>query len=240
MWRNPGLWRYAIVPIALNLLVTGLVFGLIAWGAVAFGAYLHPHFEGGWWWRVAEVLAGLAIAAASLGLTVVGWFLFQAVLCGFFYARLARQVERQLGARPEELRELSFVREVSDGLRQVLSFVAVNVGLLCLHLIPVVGAVAAFGGGLYFDCWFFGREFLQIPLAVRGQGRDQLKAFTRKHRRVTLGLGAATLLLTFIPILNAVLLTTATTGAVLLRRRLTEATDATPPAGEPPSSQPRT
>lgn len=138
-------------------------------------------------------------------------------------------MERQLGAQPEELRELSVVREVSDGLRQVLSFVAVNIGQLTLHLIPVVGAVAAFGGGLYFDCWFFGREFLQIPLAVRGQGRDELKGFTRKHRRVTLGLGAATLLLTFIPILNAVLLTTATTGAVLLRRRLAQETADTVP-----------
>lgn len=171
----------------------------------------------------------MGLAGAVLVITFVGWFLFQAVLCGFFYARLARAVERQLGTAPDELHDLTVWREITDGIRAVARLLSINIGLLFFHLIPFIGSAMAFVGGLYFDAWFFGMEVFQIPLSVRGQNRDELKAFARRHRSVTLGLGGATLLLSLIPILNSVLLTTSVTGAVLLRRRLLNE-----PAGVPP------
>lgn len=220
MRRNRPLWRYALAPIALNLLITGLLLALLVWAAVAFGMHLHPRFAGGFWLRALEVLVAVALGAATLGATAALWILFQAVLCGFFYGRLARQVELQLGTPPEELTELPFWREAADGLRLFLSLVGIHLGLLFLHLVPVIGSVAAVAGGVYFDCWLLGKEFLQFPLALRGLGRRELQTFAEQHRRTTLGLGAATLLLSLVPVVNAVLLTTAVTGTVLLRRRL--------------------
>jgi len=220
MRRNRSLWRYALAPIALNLLITGLLLALLIWAAVAFGMHLHPRFAGSLWLRALEVLVVIALGAATLGATAALWILFQAVLCGFFYGRLARQVELQLGTPPETLTELPFWREAADGLRLFLSLVGIHLGLLLLHLVPVVGSVVATAGGVYFNCWLLGKEFLQFPLALRGLGRRELQAFAEEHRRTTLGLGAATLLLSLIPLVNAVLLTTAVTGTVLLRRRL--------------------
>jgi uncharacterized protein involved in cysteine biosynthesis len=58
--------------------------------------------------------------------------------------------------------------------------------------------------------------------------REKLQ-FARRHHAHVLGLGTAMALVTLVPIVNAVLLTTAVTGAVLLHRRLAEAEAA--PAG---------
>jgi CysZ protein len=222
--RHPALWRYAVAPIVFNVLLTVLLCALAVAGVVAFAAWWETLAPGTGAWRVAEGILLVLIAVASLGALAASWFLLQAALCGFFYARLARAVERQLGARPEDLHELPVRREIVDGVRAFLRFAAVNLALLALNLVPVVGSAAALVGGAYFDAWFFGMEFFQIPLAIRGQDRDALKAFARRNRPVTLGLGAATLLISLVPVVNSVLLTTSVAGAVLLRRRI---------AGEP-------
>jgi len=222
MNRHSGLWRYAALPVLLNLLITGLVLLLLVAAGFWYADRLHSHFAGSWWLRALEVVVVLGLFAFVIGLALGVWLLLQSILCGYFYARLARQVELQLGLRPEEIREVSLGREIVDGVRDLLSLMVVNGGLLLLHLVPVVGSFAAVGGSLYFDCWILGLDYLEYPLALRGQKRDQMRQFARQHRAHTLGLGAAVLGMAFVPVLNAVFLTTAATGAVLLHRKLTE------------------
>ena len=54
-------------------------------------------------------------------------------------------------------------------------------------------------------------------------GADHLVlAFARRHRWHTLGLGTAVAALAFVPVVNAVFLTTAVAGAVLLRKRIND------------------
>ncbi len=215
--RRP-LWRFAFLPIAFNLLLTAVLIG----GIVGSAVLLAGGGGVGLLVAIAFVVIGIATVAAS-------WFLFQAALCGFFYARLARAVELQLGTRPEDLRELPVRREIIDGIRSFGRLVLMKCLVLPLFLVPLVGGPLALAAGAVVDAWFFGREFFQIPLAVRGQDRDALKAFTRRHRATTLGLGLATLLISLVPILSSVLLTTSVVGAVLLRRRLSGE-----PLGAPP------
>lgn len=215
--RRP-LWRFAFLPIAFNLLLTAVLVG----GIVGSAVLLAGGGGVGLLVAIAFVVIGIATVAAS-------WFLFQAALCGFFYARLARAVELQLGTRPEDLRELPVRREIIDGIRSFGRLVLMKCLVLPLFLVPVVGGPLALAAGAVVDAWFFGREFFQIPLAVRGQDRDALKVFTRRHRATTLGLGLATLLISLVPILSSVLLTTSVVGAVLLRRRLSGE-----PLGAPP------
>src|SRR6185503_7590028 len=108
MWRHPLLWRHGLIPVALNLLITGVVLLFLVVLAIFFISRLHPLFPAGWQWLLVEILSGIAIVVAAVGLSIAAWMLLQAILCGYFYSKLARQVEIQLGARPEELPELSF------------------------------------------------------------------------------------------------------------------------------------
>ena len=220
MGRHPSLWRHSIIAIALNLLITVFVLFLLVLAAVAFISRLHPLFPAGWTWFLLEVLCGIAIVAAALGLSLATWMLLQGILCGYFYSKLARQVEMQLGARPEELQEVKFSFHLADALRDVGALIGINLALLCLHVVPVIGSIAAVGGSLYFDCYLLGSDYMDFPLELRGRDRMAKRQFAKQHRPYVLGLGAIILLISFIPIIGSVLLTTAATGVVLLHRQL--------------------
>ena len=89
----------------------------------------------------------------------------------------------------------------------------------------VIGSLAAMGGSFYFNWLILGSDFINHPLDLRGMRRAEKRAFVKKHRFHTLGMGAAVTLLLLIPILGAVLLTTAVAGSVLLHRRVTARSD---------------
>lgn len=234
MVRYPALWRFGLLPMALNLVITLVVLvGLIV-AAVGLAAYLHPKFPEGTWGIVWEVLAVLAMLLLAVGLAAATWMLLNGILSGFFYGKLAEAVERQLGLPPDEISEIPFRYQVADTLRDVAAMVLVNTGLLMLNCVPLIGSVAAICGAFYFNGYILGRDFLDFPLALRGMRRKEKHAFCRRNRWHTLGLGTVVLLLGLVPLLGALVLTTATTGAVLLHRRLAGNKTPLSPAAEPP------
>ena len=220
MNRNPRLWQYGLLPVFLNLFITAFVLVSLILSGFWYAHALHPRFAGSWWQRGLEVFVIVALFVGIVAVALAVWLLLQSILCGYFYGKLARQVELQLGMRPEEMKEVSFGREVLDGIRDVSVLLAVNAGLLVLHIIPVIGAVVAVAGSLYFDSWVLGLDYFEYPLGLRGKTRGEMRHFCKTHRPQTLGLGASVLLLALLPVISAVFLTTAATGAVLLHRRL--------------------
>ena len=217
---NRRLWRHAIAPVVLNVVLSTialLVFiALVVWA----GTYIHPMFPEGWGWMLAKILCWLLLLLVALAATFAAWLLFQDILCGYFYEKLAREVELQLGVEADELVDVSLGRQIADTAGDLTCLVAVNIGLLLLNVIPVLGALAAIVGGVYFNCFAFGTEYLSYPLQLRGYDRKRRRKFARSVRGHTLGLGSAVLLLGLVPLVGAIVLTTAVVGAVLLHRRL--------------------
>lgn len=218
--HHPRLWRYAVTPILLNILVTGFALFLFLAAVAGFATYLHPQFPAGWGWLLLEIACAILLLLVALGLTWATWLLLQAILCGHFYGKLARQVEIQLGADPAELKEPPLASQVLDALIDLTLLLAINLGLLCLNVVPVLGSLAAAGGSFVFDCYLFGASYLDLPLGLRGWRRRERRQFTRRFRYHTLGLGTVVFLVTLIPLAGAVVLATAVVGAVLLHRRL--------------------
>lgn len=220
MNRHPGLWRHAILPIFCNFLLTLLFMAALVYGGQELFAWVQAKFPAGAGWFVLKVLTAVALVAVALGLTISAWVLFQGILCGYFYSALAREVEIQLGLRPADMREVPLWYQLVDAVFDLVALAGVAVGCLALSFIPVIGAIAAAAIGGYFNCLVFGMDFFDYPQALRAIGRKQQRAFARRHRAATLGLGASVTLLSLVPILSSVLLTTSATGAVLLYRRL--------------------
>ncbi|MBT4866725.1 MAG: hypothetical protein HON53_16600 [Planctomycetaceae bacterium] len=219
MCRHRELWKYGIVPIILNVLITGLVL-VVLLVTVGFAIdWLHPKFSGGWGWVALEIVCGIALAALAVLGAFGSWLLLQAVLCGFFYGKLAAQVELKLGMSPQEIREVSLKAQTIDAVRDISLLVSVNIGLLVLHIVPVIGSLVATVASTYFNLLILGGDFVAFPLDLRGTRRAKKRAFVKRFRFHTLGLGAAVILLMLIPVVGAVLLTTAVTGSVLLHRR---------------------
>ncbi|MCX7424721.1 MAG: EI24 domain-containing protein [Planctomycetia bacterium] len=220
MRSRPALWRYGILPVLLNLLVTAFVLAVLVAATVYLFTILHPRFGDGWAWLVAEVLAAAGLLVVVIALAAVAWVVLQGIFCGHFYGKLAEQVERQLGLRPEEIRDVPFSHQVVDTLRDVGFLGGVNLGCLAIQIIPGLGSVVGLAGSYYFSCSTLGRDYFDHPMSLRGMRRREKLQFARRHRAHVLGLGTAVALVTLVPIVNAVLLTTAVTGAVLLHRRL--------------------
>jgi uncharacterized protein involved in cysteine biosynthesis len=216
----PGLWRYGILPIVLNILISaavmaGLVFGL--WAALQ---QLHDASPGSW---VGHVLAWVWFATLCLGALAAAaatWFLLQGVLCDFFYLRLARRVEMDLGLPGDHLRDIPFLHDLADTLVSLFLLVSVILLLLCLNCLPVVGTVLYAVCTFCFTCWVFGLDYLRFPLVLRGLRRQQRRELCRQHRGQSLGVGAVVLTIYWLPVINAILLTGAVVGAVLLHRDL--------------------
>lgn len=216
----PALWRYGVFPIVLNIMISMIVLiGLLA-AAVVGSIYIYGLFDEGWWWRALEVLLIVIMITAAVGLSLVAWLLLEGILCGYFYSRLARQVELRLGTPAESLSEVSFVYQVVDTFMDVAILISVNAGLLLLHIVPVIGSVAAFIGGWYFNAFWMGLDYFSLPLGLRAQRRREQRAYCRQQKGHTLGLGTAVVLLHLLPIVGSLLLTTAAVGVVLLRRRI--------------------
>jgi CysZ protein len=222
MNRNRKLWRYGILPVAVNLLLTGfMLLTLIAAGAY-FVSAIHPKFPPGFFGWVFEILTVIFLVVLAVGLTFGFWLVMQIACCGYFYGRLAVQVERLLGMKREEIVELPLVQEIHDTLRESISLLIVNLLCLLVQIVPVAGAVVGISGSYLFTCLALGKEYWDYPLSLRGMRRNEKREFARRHFPQTLGLGTSVAILFMIPVVNAVLLTTAVTGAVLLHRKLIE------------------
>jgi uncharacterized protein involved in cysteine biosynthesis len=222
MNRHPTLWRHGILPVLCNLVLSAALFAGLIYGWFRAYAWLGTLFPANWWGATLAVLSVILVAALEIALAVAAWIVFQGVFCGFFYSRLAREVEIQLGLAPDRMREVPLLYQITDALLDLAALTAVAVGCFLFGWIPVVGAPVALAFGLYFDCFVFGMDYLDYPQALRARGRSVQRGFARRHRAATLGLGTSVMLITFIPLLSPVLLTTAATGAVLLYRELEE------------------
>jgi uncharacterized protein involved in cysteine biosynthesis len=218
MAENPGLWRYAVAPVLLNLLVTGLLTVLLGFAGVSLFRTIHSAFAASWWRLPVEALAIGFFVVAALGFLVAAWLVVQSVLCVWFYDRLARKVEQQLGLDPGELKAISLGPQIVDALRDALLLVTINIACLALQVVPIFGTTVGACGSYYFTCSTLGYMFLDYPLSLRGMRRKEKLLFVRRHRSHSLGLGTAAMLLAIVPVANAVFLTTAVVGGVLLHR----------------------
>ncbi|MEQ8790788.1 MAG: EI24 domain-containing protein [Pirellulaceae bacterium] len=224
--RHRALWRYAILPTLVNLLITVLVLAMLASMVAWFFTVVHPWSTGGlsgwqWWLAVAaEIAAAVVLLIVCGGAAVLTWKFLTGVLCGYFYGKLAEEVENKLGAPSQPLQSISFVYEVVDTALHLALLVTANILFLLLNFVPIAGSAVALLGSTGFTFFLLGIDYLGLPLALRGTRRLDQFQFGRRHLEHTLGLGAAVFFLEFIPIFGALFLTTAVVGAVLLHRRI--------------------
>lgn len=219
--RRPALWHYAMLPLLINIAITLLLFFGLGYACYQFLLYMHtwPAFSTPWWGRIAEFFSAIVVIAATLSLIVASYLLLGGILCGWFNERLARQVELAIGTPASHMIEVPFKYQVIDSLLDFSKVALTAAACFLIGCIPLIGLLGT-AISFYIDCFIFGYDYLDYPLALRGMRRREKRAFARKHRPQVLGLGTTVFLMNFIPIFGSVFLTTAAAGAVLLHKRL--------------------
>ncbi len=215
--RRPGLRRFVLVPLLINL----LLFGGLLWAAVGWVQALSQYLMG-WlpaWLDWLSVL--LWPLFGVLGLVLV-FYTFSTVanfIASPFNGLLAEAVERQLRGEvmqsgwKELLRDI--VPSLLSELRKLLYFLLRALPLGILFLIPVVNLAAPFLWFL-FSAWMLALQYVDYPAANNRLFFAEQRRRLRRRPLVALGFGSTALLFTLIPVINFLVMPVAVAGATAL------------------------
>lgn len=221
---HPSLWKHALWPIALNVVISLVILVGLVFAASQLLHSLQPWVveqlpDWSWLAAVSRFIVFLTVILLCGVLAVLAWFLLTAILCSYFYGLLAEHVERLLGDTDGH-QPLSILQEVRDTGFNLLFLAVGQAVIFCFNFLPVIGSVLAFTLGCGFTWYLLGADFFAYPLALRGVNRWEQLKFASGHRAHTMGLGAAVFVCGVVPLLGAVLMTTTVAGTVVLYRRI--------------------
>ena len=222
--REPGLRRYALVPVLINIGVFVLL-GVLSYQYFSgWLANLTP-FER--WADVAIVqwITGLLQLLFVLLFLLVSVFTFTLVaniIGAPFNSLLAERVEQRLRGIPLEQDHqtwLALLRSIPKTLwsemRKLLYLLFWMIPIGLLYLIPGLQVIAPFVM-LLFGAWLLALEYLDYPLGNHGMNFPAVKRRVRQQRMLALGFGGGVTLITAIPVLNLIAMPTAVAAATAL------------------------
>ncbi len=213
---RPGLKRYLMIPLVINI----LVFSLVGWlGYSQFEAVLDHFLPSSSWLHYFRWILWPLFALTFLIIIFYTFTLIANLLAAPFNGLLAEKVELLLtGKTPPDSHAsiaAAVIPALASELRKLLYFLLRALPLLLISFIPGVNIAAPFLW-LAFSAWFLAIEYMDYPMGNHGYGfRKQLKEL--KQRRLTaLGFGAGLIILMMIPVLNFAAMPAAVAGATAL------------------------
>ncbi|MCB1760177.1 MAG: sulfate transporter CysZ [Gammaproteobacteria bacterium] len=211
--RKPGLKRYLLLPLAINV----LVFALLAWvGIDQSGAFFDRFLpQNGWLSYIRWILWPLFVLAYLLILFYS--FTILANLIGApFNGLLAAKVERSLTGEIPSQAPGHWAADIIPGilseLRKLLYFLVRAIPLLLLFLIPGVQLAAPLLWAL-FAAWFLALEYMDYPMSNHGMAFGSQLRQLKRRRLAALGFGGGITLMMLIPVINLAVMPAAVAGA---------------------------
>ena len=216
---QPGLRRFVLIPLLVNV----LVFSAAIWYGITW-------FESFLVWMQSRIPAWLQwldwilwplFILALLILVFYSFTLVANLLASPFNGLLAEKVELHLTGRPlnegggwtKALVEL--VPTLLDELRKLAFAALLAIPFLVLFLIPGINLAAPFLWFLY-TAWVLALEYSDYPMGNNGLKFSEMRACLRRKRVLGLGFGAATAGLTMVPVLNFIVMPSAVAGATAM------------------------
>ena len=216
---TPGLRRFVIIPVSINI----LVFALSIWVLVQQFSPMVEKWIGylpswlGW----LEWLFWLFFALAAILVVFYTFAIVANLIAAPFNGLLAEAVEKHLTGQPlpsggslmTALKEAPSA--IIDELRKIGYFLLRAVPLLILFWIPLLNLAAPVLWGL-FSAWMMAVEYCDYPMGNHGIRFGEQRRRLRQRSMLSFGFGGATLLATMIPLLNFLVMPAAVAGATAL------------------------
>ncbi|MEO5331689.1 MAG: sulfate transporter CysZ [Magnetococcus sp. YQC-5] len=214
----PGLRQFVLMP----LLLSGFLYSMGSWYAfsrirewsMGINAMLPSWLQ---WveWVVIPLLFVL------LGTTLFWTFGVMANLLGSpFNALLAEKVEHHLSISlhnqtPSTGLLGNIIPTLTSEINKIIYFLLRAIPLLLLFVVPVIN-IAAPLLWILFSCWMTAFQYADFPMSNHNMNDKQILAKLREKRLLTLGFGAATMLMTLIPFVNFLAMPAAVAGATAM------------------------
>ena len=213
---RPGLKRYLMVPLAVNL----LVFSLVAWlGFTQFEGALERWLPDTSWLYYFRWILWPLFTLAFLMLVFYTFTVIANLLAAPFNSLLAARTEELLTGSPPPETPGSIAAAIAPALlseiRKLIYFLLRAIPLLLLFLIPGINVLAPFLW-LAFSAWFLSLEYMDYPLGNQGMGFKEQHRRMKQGRLTALGFGGGVMLLMLIPGINLAAMPAAVAGATSL------------------------
>lgn len=216
---EPGMRRYAILPLLLSVLAFVLLIVLAVYFFTDLTGWLDSLLPGWLAWTVWLLWIGLA------AIFVFGFYFCFTMMVGLvglpLFMLLANAVERRMTGRlPDSHRGvlyltwIGFWRQFPRFFYLGLWLIVVLIASFVLGIIPLVNVLIAplwfiFGG------WAFSVMMSDFPLSARDLSWPRQRALIKRHRGRVLGFGVASAGMALVPVLNLFLLAAATAGVTV-------------------------
>jgi len=216
--RQPGLRRFVLIPLALNLMVFA---ALISWGIQQFNllmAKLMPQLPA--WASFIEWLLWPLFALVVLLVLFFGFSVVANIIASPFYGFLAEKIaqqERNEVSPPTSYRDIMLVVPQSVGreLRKLLYYLPRMGILLLLTLVPVVNLVAS-PLLLAFGVWMMAVQYIDYQADNEKVSFIDMLRWMRGRRGISLGFGLPVYVGMLIPLVNLLVMPAAVAGSTLL------------------------
>lgn len=216
--RQPGVRRFVLIPLALNLV---LFASLIGWGASAFGRWMDsligglPQWLGFLEWLMWPIFALAVLLALFFGFSVVA-----NLIASPFYGMLAERVaaDERGSASPDQSWQallISVPRSLGRELRKLAYYLPRLLALLLLSLLPGINLLAS-PLLLLFGVWMMAVQYLDYQADNDQVGFNDMLLQLRKQRMKVLGFGLPVYFGLMLPLVNLLVMPAAVAGATLL------------------------
>jgi len=214
----PSIRKWALIPMALNLLLfTALAF-LVFWfaGDAVRAIFGEAH---SWYGRVGHVLMWIVTLLVGLLAVVALSLVLSSVIAAPFYTRLAEATLRHLTGREIGVAgpvwKMALV-SIWQEMQKLAIFLGVQAVLLGIGFIPLIGIVVSIGVTVLLLAF----EFADYALEAYGLGVTDRYRFVLARKAGFAGFGAGVFVTTLVPFLNIVTAPAAVAGAARMVARL--------------------
>lgn len=222
--KKPGLRRFVVVPLLINIIVFSL---LIYLGLGQFEALVNsllPDSEA-WWAQILRFVLLFLFWALALVIMFFSFTLVANLIAAPFNGLLAERVSIHLTGLTEEksggflIALGNFGPAIRSELNKYVYFLIigllVGVFVLVSFAIPVINLLTPVVTAI-FGAWMLILEYIAYPAENAGLNFKDIRARMRRQRMMALGFGAAVLLVTVIPLVNFLAMPAAIAGATAL------------------------
>jgi len=215
--RRPGLRRFVVMPLLINVLLFGGLIGL-AYGWVDDSSrYLVAKLPD--WLHWLSYLVIPVFVLTSLVVIFYGFSIIANLIAAPFNGMLAEAVECHLTGRRLDGDWRQLLRDVLPSilseLRKLLYFALRALPLLLLLLVPLVN-VAASVFWVLFSAWMMTVQYVDFPMANHGLFFKDQRARLRKRPLLAWSFGGLVMLATLVPVVNFFVMPAAVAGATVL------------------------
>lgn len=213
---RPGLRRFVLVPLLLNIAVFG---GLAYLAGVYFEQFMDHWLPEQGWLEFLRWLLWILFAAAYAVAVFYSFTLIANLIASPFNGILAARVEQHLTGQAPTEAEMSLIKSVGPAITgeigKILYFLSRALPLLLLFLVPGLNVLVSVAW-LAFGFWFLAIEYADYPMGNHELRPREQRARLRKAKLESLAFGAGVTVLMLIPVVQFAAMPAAVAAATRL------------------------